>query len=126
MVNLSADNPNEAPVILHLYAMSGAAWSPAGKRFPHLADGAQPADQIEPRLIANIGNGAEYAGAIQVPPGKSDVTADLGPVLAKLAGKPFGLLVVREPRFNGDAGEAKDIALTAAPALQVYRAATTK
>ncbi|MEY3481440.1 MAG: hypothetical protein RIQ71_2215 [Verrucomicrobiota bacterium] len=126
MVNLSADNPNEAPVILHLYAMSGAAWSPAGKRFPHLADGAQPADQIEPRLIADIGNGVEYAGAIQVPPGKSDVTADLSPVLAKLAGKPFGLLVVREPRFNGDAGAAKDIALTAAPALQVYRAATTK
>jgi len=125
IVDLATDNPNELPVILHLYAMSGTAWSQIGNRFPHLSSG-QPTDQIEPRLIADVGNGVEYAGAIQAPTGKSIVRADLAPTLRKLAGKPFGLLVVREPRFNGDAGEAKDIVLTAPPALEVYRAAAKK
>ncbi|MFM7375141.1 MAG: hypothetical protein ACKO39_08315, partial [Chthoniobacterales bacterium] len=125
IVDLATDNPNENPVILHLYVMNSAAWSPVGKTFPHLTD-AQPTDQIEPRLIADVGNGVEYAGAVQVPTGKSIVRADLAPALITLAGKPFGLLLVREPRFNGDAGEAKDITLTAAPALEIYRAEAKK
>jgi len=125
LVELATENPNDTPVILHLYAMSGPAWSTAGNRFPHLS-GAQPTDQIEPRLIADVGNGVEYAGAVLVPPGTSTVRADFTRAIASNAGKPFGLLVVREPRFNGDAGEAKDITLTAAPALEAYRAPAGK
>lgn len=123
LANLATENPHENGVILHLYVLDGAAWSPAGDRFPHLAAGVQPKDQIEPRLIADIGEGAEYAGAILVPPGASNVSADLTPVLSRTPGKSFGLLVVREPRFNGDAGAEEDIVLTAPPTLQVYRAA---
>lgn len=125
ILDLAAENANDTPVILHLYVMNGTAWSPTGNRFPHLAS-AQPADKIEPRLVADVGNGVEYAGAVQVPSGKSTVSADLAPALARLGGKPFGLLVVREPRVNGDAGEAKDITLAAPPALQVYRAPAKK
>lgn len=122
LANLATENPHEDGVILHLYVLDGAAWSPVGDRFPHFAAGVQPTDQIEPRLIADLGEGAEYAGAILVPPGASTVSADLTPVLSRTAGKAFGLLVVREPRFNGDAGEAEDIVLAAPPTLQVYRA----
>ncbi len=121
LASMAAENPNEESVVLHLYAVGGDKWTPDATSFPHLAAGVQPKDQIEPRIVTNLGEGAEYAGAVVVAPGSSTVTTDLTPVVARFPSQPIGLLVLREPRFNGDAGDAKDIVLTAPPTLQVYR-----
>ncbi len=125
-VEANAQNPNADPVVLHLYVFADAGWESIAAKWPHLAAGAQPTDRIEPRLIADVGRGVEYAGALTIPPGKSLVRAELTPALTRHAGQPFSVLLVREPRFNGDAGESGDIALTAPPLLEVYRGPTNR
>jgi len=119
LANISAENPNEEPVFLHLYALGGDLWSANDESFPHLAAGVRPGNEIEPRIINKLGEGAEFAGTVLVAPGTSTVSADLTPVLARFPDQPVGLLVVREPRFSGDAGERGDVLLTTAPALEL-------
>jgi hypothetical protein len=119
LLRLATENPNPTGLIFHVYAFGGEPWKRASGNFPHLEKGGRPVDQIEPRLVHDVGNGVEFAASLAIPPGQDTVHADLTPVLRSLPSGPVNLLVVREPRYDGDAGEEFPVKLTARPALQI-------
>ena len=109
LLQLSANNPGNEGVPLHLYAFHDRpwdAWRMAPETAPHLMVTRGKKDRIAQRTVADVGAGVELIGTLWAPPGHHRLQAEVTRALQGGKAEAVTFLIVREPRFEGDgAGE---------------------